>query len=147
MALGFQVLREPSIRNNKFSTRNHIRNPDLLIRFGKFTCYLELDGKVHGSLEAATQNTIWRNRDYERIKIPYVIVSEEDASFNVMKIQNMHRAFEDEDVPLLEAVQTEMETTDFFSLDPVLMSNDIAPVRVRKKLLELINQETQQNQA
>lgn len=64
-----------------------------------------------------------------------------------MKIQNMHRAFEDEDVPLLEAVQTEMETTDFFSLDPVLMSNDIAPVRVRKKLLELINQETQQNQA
>ena len=72
---------------------------------------------------------------------------EEDASFNVMKIQNMHRAFEDEDVPLLEAVQTEMETTDFFSLDPVLMSNDIAPVRVRKKLLELINQETQQNQA
>jgi phenylpropionate dioxygenase-like ring-hydroxylating dioxygenase large terminal subunit len=72
---------------------------------------------------------------------------EEDASFNVMKIQNMHRAFEDEDVPLLEAVQTEMKTTDFFSLDPVLMSNDIAPVRVRKKLLELINQETQQNQA
>ena len=40
-----------------------------------------------------------------------------------------------------------MKTTDFFSLDPVLMSNDIAPVRVRKKLLELINQETQQNQA
>jgi vanillate O-demethylase monooxygenase subunit len=70
-----------------------------------------------------------------------------DESYNMMKIQNMHRAFEDEDVPLLEAVQTEMETTDFFSLDPVLMSNDIAPVRVRKKLLELISKETQQNQA
>ena len=72
---------------------------------------------------------------------------EEDASFNVMKIQNMHRAFEDEDVPLLEAVQGEMVTTDFFSLNPVLMSNDIAPVRVRKKLLELIAQETQHNHA
>lgn len=70
---------------------------------------------------------------------------EEDASFNVMKIQNMHRAFEDEDVPLLEAVQDEMVSTDFFSLNPVLMSNDIAPVRVRKKLLELIEQENQHN--
>ncbi|MCH4245833.1 aromatic ring-hydroxylating dioxygenase subunit alpha [Acinetobacter gerneri] len=68
---------------------------------------------------------------------------EEDASFNVMKIQNMHRAFEDEDVPLLEAVQNEMVITDFFSLNPVLMSNDIAPVRVRKKLLQLIEQESQ----
>lgn len=72
---------------------------------------------------------------------------EEDASFNVMKIQNMHRAFEDEDVPLLEAVQDEMVSTDFFSLNPVLMSNDIAPVRVRKKLLELIEQENQHNPA
>ena len=67
---------------------------------------------------------------------------EEDPSFNVMKIQNMHRAFEDEDVPLLEAVQSEMETTDFFSLNPVLMSNDIAPVKVRKKLMELIDSES-----
>lgn len=72
---------------------------------------------------------------------------EDDASFNVMKIQNMHRAFEDEDVPLLEAVQDEMVGTDFFSLNPVLMSNDIAPVRVRKKLLELIEQEAQHSNA
>lgn len=66
---------------------------------------------------------------------------EDDASFNVMKIQNMHQAFADEDLPLLEAVQNEMGTTDFFSLNPVLMSNDIAPVRVRRKLKELIESE------
>jgi vanillate O-demethylase monooxygenase subunit len=36
-----------------------------------------------------------------------------------------------------------MGTTDFLGLNPVLMSNDIAPVKVRKALLKLIEQERQ----
>jgi len=53
----------------------------------------------------------------------------------------MHAAFEDEDVPIIEAVHKEMRTTDFFSLNPVLMSNDVAPVKVRKVLGRLIEEE------
>jgi vanillate O-demethylase monooxygenase subunit len=60
-----------------------------------------------------------------------------------MKIKAMHEAFETEDIPILEMVHEEMGTTDFLGLNPVLMSNDIAPVKVRKALLKLIAQEQQ----
>jgi vanillate O-demethylase monooxygenase subunit len=62
----------------------------------------------------------------------------EDAGYNDMKIQAMHAAFENEDGPIIEAVHHEMGTTDFFSLNPVLMTNDVAPVKVRRRLRQLI---------
>ncbi len=62
----------------------------------------------------------------------------EDADYNEMKIKAMHAAFETEDGPLIQAVQDEMGTSDFFSLNPVLMSNDIAAVKVRKLLRKMI---------
>jgi vanillate O-demethylase monooxygenase subunit len=65
----------------------------------------------------------------------------EDAEFNAFKIKAMHDAFENEDGPIIKAVQDEMGTADFFSLNPVLMSNDIAAVRMRKLLHRLIQQE------
>ncbi|PWW33805.1 hypothetical protein [Chromohalobacter israelensis] len=71
---------------------------------------------------------------------------EEDAEYNAQKIKAMHAAFEDEDVPIIEAVHKEMRTTDFFSLNPVLMSNDLAPVKVRKLLNKLIAQEQERGQ-
>lgn len=66
---------------------------------------------------------------------------EEDGDFNKMKIKAMHDAFVDEDFPIIEAVEKEMGGEDFFDLKPVLMSNDIAPVKVRKMLQHLIEQE------
>lgn len=66
---------------------------------------------------------------------------EEDGEYNDMKIKAMHQAFEDEDLPIIEDVHREMGTADFFSLKPVLMSNDVAPVRVRRKLAKLIKNE------
>ncbi|NVF16520.1 hypothetical protein [Vreelandella maris] len=68
---------------------------------------------------------------------------EDDGEYNEQKIKAMHAAFEDEDVPIIEAVHAEMKTTDFFSLSPVLMSNDVAPVKVRKLLSKLISKEHQ----
>ena len=53
----------------------------------------------------------------------------------------MHTAFETEDGPIVEALQEEMNTSDFFSLDPVLMTNDAAPVGVRRLLRRLIEEE------
>lgn len=69
---------------------------------------------------------------------------EEDAEYNAGKIAGMHAAFEDEDVPLIEAVQERMGTDDFFGLDPVLMTNDMAPVKVRRTLMRLIEAERKQ---
>jgi vanillate O-demethylase monooxygenase subunit len=65
----------------------------------------------------------------------------EDAQYNDIKIKAMHAAFEDEDGPIIEAVQKEMGDAEFFSLNPVLMSNDVAPVRVRRLLKRLIEEE------
>jgi vanillate O-demethylase monooxygenase subunit len=64
-----------------------------------------------------------------------------DADFNAMKLQAMRDAFEKEDGPIIYGVQEEMETTDFFSLNPVLMSNDVAAVRARRLLAKLIAKE------
>lgn len=66
---------------------------------------------------------------------------EDDAEFNAMKIKAMHDAFETEDGPIINATQKEMATSDFFSLNPVLMSNDIAAVKVRKLLQKMIAKE------
>ncbi len=65
----------------------------------------------------------------------------EDGDYNVAKIRAMHTAFETEDGPIIEALQEEMDTSDFFSLDPVLMTNDAAPVGVRRLLRRLIEEE------
>lgn len=72
---------------------------------------------------------------------------EEDGEYNQLKIQGMHAAFENEDGPIITAVQREMGEADFFDLNPVLMSNDVAPVRVRKLLLRLKEQERQADAA
>lgn len=66
---------------------------------------------------------------------------EEDAEFNRIKIAGMHQAFADEDGPILDAVHRNMGTTDFFSLNPVLISSDLGPVRVRRLLKQLISDE------
>lgn len=66
----------------------------------------------------------------------------EDGDYNAAKIHAMHTAFETEDGPIIEAVHREMDTSDFFSLNPVLMTNDAAPVKVRRLLKRLIELET-----
>lgn len=65
----------------------------------------------------------------------------DDADYNAIKIKAMHDAFETEDGPIITAVQEEMGEADFFSLDPVLMSNDVAPVKVRRLLRRMITAE------
>jgi len=68
----------------------------------------------------------------------------EDAEYNEAKIRAMHEAFVNEDGPVIEAVNQEMGGAEFFALSPVLMSNDTAPVRVRRLLRQLISQQTEQ---
>jgi phenylpropionate dioxygenase-like ring-hydroxylating dioxygenase large terminal subunit len=55
------------------------------------------------------------------------------------------RAFEKEDEPMIHAVQEMMQTTDFMSLDPVLLEIDLGPTRVRRVLRDLIEAENHSN--
>ncbi|MGE4373465.1 MAG: Rieske 2Fe-2S domain-containing protein [Xanthobacter sp.] len=66
---------------------------------------------------------------------------EEDGDYNKMKIEAMHGAFINEDGPIIEAVEQEMNGAEFFSLSPVLLSNDTAPVRVRRLLRQMIEEQ------
>lgn len=66
---------------------------------------------------------------------------EHDAEYNAMKIGAMHAAFEDEDGPLIAAAEREMGGEDFFDLGPMLLSNDLAAVKVRRRLRDLVAQE------
>jgi len=75
----FSTTREPIIEDHHFSTRNCIRNPDIKVKFGDFYCYVELDGKVHQTLDEPTEKTLIRNSDYERTNTPYIILNESDA--------------------------------------------------------------------
>ncbi len=79
--LGFHVTREPQLSSSNFTTKNHIRNPDLIVNQGKMELLIELDGKIHGDLSWQTDKTIVRNMDYEIDKRNYIIISEEDAKF------------------------------------------------------------------
>ncbi|WP_269619627.1 aromatic ring-hydroxylating dioxygenase subunit alpha [Zhongshania sp. BJYM1] len=67
--------------------------------------------------------------------------NEEDAEFNEVKLQGMHDAFDFEDGPMLDAVHLQMGTDDFFSLNPIFISSDAGPVRVRKMLKKMIESE------
>tara|TARA_R110000787_G_scaffold123580_7_gene234607 strand:- start:313 stop:1386 length:1074 start_codon:yes stop_codon:yes gene_type:complete len=66
---------------------------------------------------------------------------EDDADFNAAKLQSMIDTFKAEDEPLIAAVQAEMGTTDFWSLKPALLSCDPAPVKARRRLQKLIDEE------
>lgn len=66
---------------------------------------------------------------------------EHDAEYNAMKIAAMHDAFENEDGPIMAACQREMGEEDFFAMNPVLMSNDLAAVKMRRTLQKLIDSE------
>lgn len=65
----------------------------------------------------------------------------EDAEYNAMKIKGMHDAFVEEDGPVVDAVHAEMGTTDLFALNPVLLPSDVAPVKVRRNLQKLRDQQ------
>lgn len=62
----------------------------------------------------------------------------EDAEFNRMTREFIMRVFTQEDKPIIEAVQRSMQTSDLWSLNPVMLSADAGGVRVRRKLSALM---------
>lgn len=74
---GFQVFREVKVSNGRFDQKYHQRSIDIKYQYGKMERYLESDGKVHGNLETPTQSTLKRNSDFEKARIPYMIINHE----------------------------------------------------------------------
>ena len=109
----------------------------LLKREGRYRVFADIQ-RQRGAFPAAAvfdeagvpkQITVWCSNDYLGMgQHPSVIKA-------------MHDAFVNEDFPLIEAAGRAMETTDFLSLNPVLISSDAAPVKVRRIVKALIEQE------
>lgn len=64
-----------------------------------------------------------------------------DAGFHAALSANIHRAFAEEDKPMLEKQQSRMGTPDIWALKPLLLPIDNAAVRVRRILEALIEAE------
>ena len=88
---GFAVKREVNISSGLFTQKLHNRNIDIKFTYGKMERYLESDGRVHGTLEQPTESTLKRNADFERAKIPYILINHESIRElrKIMKLSNI----------------------------------------------------------
>lgn len=88
---GFQVKREVNISSGIFTQKLHNRSIDIKFTYGKMERYLESDGRVHGTLEQPTESTLKRNADFERAKIPYILINHESIKDlrKIMKLSNV----------------------------------------------------------
>lgn len=70
--------REIPVYDNRFSTINHMRVPDLSAQTKSNWVILEHDTvNIHGELGYENERTKNRNRDYARTKRPYFIINQE----------------------------------------------------------------------
>lgn len=58
----------------------------------------------------------------------------DDADFNRLYLSKRDQVFEQEDKPMIEAVEQRMEGMDLFSKKPILLKSDEAAVRARRKI-------------
>lgn len=66
-------VREKIIHDENFATRNHNHETDLLLNK---TVHLHHDTvKTHGELGHPNEKTLKRDADYERAKLPYIIIN------------------------------------------------------------------------
>jgi vanillate O-demethylase monooxygenase subunit len=64
-----------------------------------------------------------------------------DAQMDAVRLESLRKAFDTQDKPMIEAVQRNMGTTDLDALKPVLLATDAGPVRARRVLAKLIEEE------
>ncbi|HMN43033.1 MAG TPA: aromatic ring-hydroxylating dioxygenase subunit alpha [Povalibacter sp.] len=68
----------------------------------------------------------------------------DDHELSEQMLHGINLAFNQEDKPMIEAQQAMMGTTDLWSLKPVLLAGDAAPVQARRVLARLIESERAQ---
>jgi hypothetical protein len=92
---GFNVHREVEYSSAKFDQKYHKRKIDIKFSYGKMDRYMESDGKVHGNLETPTLSTMKRNSDFEKAKIPYMLINHESIK-DLRKIMGLKNITIDE---------------------------------------------------
>lgn len=100
---GFNFIRDQTLYNEKFSTPNKKRLPDLILGTYKklfVGLIIEVDGNgsgnnVHGlDMEGATQNTKERNKDYLRAgDFNYITLHIEEMADNGLSLKKDKEAF------------------------------------------------------
>ena len=68
----------------------------------------------------------------------------QNAEYNELHKAGLQAAFAEEDKPVIDSQQAEIDTTDLFSLNPVLLSSDAGNIRVRRKLKAMIEAEQEE---
>ena len=98
---GYNFLRDETLVDDKFSTLNRVRKPDLFLSSWKkydVNLVLELDGNVHGQdLQSATERTKRRNGDYFRIGINYLV-------FHLAELKENNFSFKEKTVRVLDLI-------------------------------------------
>lgn len=65
----------------------------------------------------------------------------DDQNFNDVYSRTRDKIFEEEDGPMIEAVQSRMGNHDLFDLKPLLLKTDEAAIRVRRKMTAMLKAE------
>lgn len=100
---GFLFLQDGTLENDKFSTRNKIRKPDLYMETYKrnqVDLVIELDGNgsgknVHGpDLQSRTPRTKARNQDYNRAGINYIVIHPEELQAYGLNIKKNYEVYD-----------------------------------------------------
>jgi len=99
--LGYNFLRDETLIDDRFSTLNKVRKPDLFLKMWKghdVDLILELDGNVHGpDLQSATSRTINRNKDYLRTGYNCLI-------FHSAELKENNFSFKEKTVKVLDLI-------------------------------------------
>jgi len=75
------TVRERTIFNSSFNTRNKVRIPDLQVTTTNIV--IEHDTQhIHGELSDPNKKTLARNADYMRANIPFIIINSDLAKLN-----------------------------------------------------------------
>ena len=75
------TVRERTIFNSSFSTRNKVRIPDLQVTTTNVV--IEHDTQnIHGELSDPNKKTLARNADYLRADIPFIVINADLAKLN-----------------------------------------------------------------
>jgi len=82
------AIREIPIHDELFSTRNHIRVPDLVVTTTNVV--IEHDTQnIHGELSDPNKKTLARNADYMRADIPFIVINADLAKLNNLDEANL----------------------------------------------------------
>jgi len=139
-------LPDPTGAAHHFFTVNWMPPANIQLSFGGTQNDVPLaqwwhDGVGAYDLHAVTPETETTTHYFFATRRNHVV---DDEAFNQFKIQAMKEAFEREDGPVLHGMEEQMGGEDFFALNPVLMSNDVASVKVRRLLQKMIASEAAQ---